>query len=204
MKRFAGAILMDLSKAFDCLNQKLLIAKLEAYGFSRAALKLVHDYLSNRKQRVKINGSFSSWQEVFRGAPQNSVLGPILFNIFINDLFFLVEETEVETEVCNYADDMTIYVCANNLKHIVFCLETNAQELSKWFLDNNMKLNPDKCHLLIFGEKSTDISVQIGATLIRESVEEKLLGITLDKHLYFKSHVNSLCKKARQTACSCM
>ena len=59
MKGFAGAILMDLSKAFDCLNHELLIAKLEAYGFSRSALKLVYDYLSNRKQRVKINGSFS-------------------------------------------------------------------------------------------------------------------------------------------------
>ena len=75
MKGFAGAILMDLSKAFDCLNHKLLIAKLEAYGFSRAALELIHDYLSNRKQRVRINGSFSSWQESFRGVPQGSVLG---------------------------------------------------------------------------------------------------------------------------------
>ena len=61
LKGFTGAILMDLSKAFDCLNHKLLIAKLEAYSFSRAVLKLIHDYLSNRKQRVKINGSFSSW-----------------------------------------------------------------------------------------------------------------------------------------------
>ena len=100
MKGFAGAILMDLSKTFDCLNHKLLIAKLEAYSFSRTALKLVHDYLLNRKQRVKINGSFSFWQESFRGVLQGSVLGLILFNVFINDLFFLVEETKV----CNYAD----------------------------------------------------------------------------------------------------
>ena len=64
---------MNLSKAFDCLNHELLIAKLEAYGFSRAALKLVYDYLSNRKQTVKINWSFSSWQESFRGVPQGSV-----------------------------------------------------------------------------------------------------------------------------------
>ena len=68
---------MDLSKAFDCLNHELLIAKLEAYGFSRSALKLVYDYLSNRKQRVKINGSFSSWQESIKGVPQGSVLGPL-------------------------------------------------------------------------------------------------------------------------------
>ena len=99
---------------------------------------------------------------------QGSVLEPILFSIFINNLFILVEETKV----CNYADDTTIYVCGNNLKHIVSSLETDAQKLSKWFRDNNMKLNPDKCHLLIFGEKNNEVSVQIGAMSITESVEE--------------------------------
>ena len=147
MKGFAGAILMDLSKAFDFLNHELLIAKLEAYGFSRSALKLVYDYLSNRKQRVKINGSFSSWQESIKCVSQGSVVGPLLFNVFINDLFFLVEETEI----CNYADDTTIYVCGHKLEHIVSSLKTDAQRLSKWFLDNSMKLNPDKCHPLVFG-----------------------------------------------------
>ena len=76
VKGFAGAILMDLSKAFDCLNHELLIAKLEAYCFSKAALERVHDYLSNRKQRVKINGSCSSWQEVFRGYRKTLFWGP--------------------------------------------------------------------------------------------------------------------------------
>ena len=86
MKGIAGAILLDLSKAFDCLNHELLTAKLEAYGFSRAALKLVHDYLSNREQRVEINGSLSSWQKSFTRVPQGSALGLLLFNVFINHL----------------------------------------------------------------------------------------------------------------------
>ena len=157
-------------------------------------LKLVYDYLSNRKQRVNINGSFSSWQESIKGVPQGSVLGPLLFNAFINSLFFLVEETEI----CNYADDTTIYVCGQKLEHIVSSLKTDAQRLSKWFLDNSMKLNPDKCHLLVFGEKNNDVSVRIGATTITESVEEKLLGVTLDKNLDFKNHVSTLCRKAGQ------
>ena len=108
---------MDLSKAFDCLNHELLIAKLEAYGFSISALKLVYDNLSNRKQRVKINGSFSSWQESIKGVPQGSGLGALLF-----DIFFLVEETEI----CNYADDTTMYVCGHELEHIVSSVETDA------------------------------------------------------------------------------
>ena len=85
---FACALLMDLLKAFDCLNHELLLAKL--YGFSRSTLKLIHSYLSNRRQRVKINGSFSTWKEINSGMPQGSVLGPLSFNIYINDLFSLI------------------------------------------------------------------------------------------------------------------
>ena len=71
-----------------------------------------------------------------------------------------------ETGICNHADDTTIYMCGHELEHILCSLETDAQKLFKWFLDNSMKLNPDKCHLLIFGEKNTDVSVLIGATSI--------------------------------------
>ena len=101
-----------------------------------------------------------------------------------------------ETKICNHADDTTIYACGHELEHIVSSLETDTQKLSKWFLDNSMKLNRDKCHLLIFEEKNTDVSVQIGATTITESVAEKLLGVTLDKNLNFMTNVNTLCKQA--------
>ena len=104
---YAGAVLMDLSKAFDTINHDLFISKPNAYGFTKNSLRLTKSYLSNRWQRTKINSSFSSWMELLLGVPQGSVLGPLLFNIFINILFFLTQSTNV----CNHADDTTFHVC---------------------------------------------------------------------------------------------
>ena len=144
----AGAVLTDLSKAFDCLNHELLIAKLNAYGFSKSALMFIHSYLTDRKQRVKVNGSFSTWTETVLGVPQGSVLGPLLFNIYLNDLFMFLEETEI----CNYADDTTIYACGPNIEDVIMHLENDALKITEWFPNNCMKLSEDKCHLMIFDE----------------------------------------------------
>ena len=92
---YGGAILMDLSKAFDTINHDLLIAKLGACGSDAASLKLIRSYLANRFQRTKVNTSFSSWSKLFLVVPQGSVLVPLLFNIYFNDLFYLTEMTEI-------------------------------------------------------------------------------------------------------------
>ena len=99
------ALLTDLSKVFDCISHDLIIAKLEAYGFHIDALKLIHDYLSNRKQRVKVNDAYSSWKDIFYGVPQGSIPGPLLFNIHLCDLFYFLEDLDI----ASYADDTTIY-----------------------------------------------------------------------------------------------
>ena len=86
---------MDLPKTNDCLPQDLLIAKLEAYGLDNGSLNLLLDYLSFRKQRTKVGSSYSIWSKIRRGIPQGSILDPLLFNIFINDMFMIIEQSDI-------------------------------------------------------------------------------------------------------------
>ena len=104
-----------------------------------------------------------------------------------------------DTEICNYADDTTIFACDSDVYNAQYKLEADASFLSKWFVDNHMKLNDAKCHFMLFGSKSSSTSVNIGTSCIKQFDKEKLLGITLDKNLDFKCHVENICKKAGQS-----
>ena len=188
---FAGAILMDLSKAFDTINHDLLIAKLEAYGFDESALETIHSYLSDRWQRTKVNSSFSTWRELLCGVPQGSVLGPILFNIYLNDLFYQL------IDVCNFADDTTLYACDMNLDAVIGQLEDNAYTCIIWFENNYMKLNESKCHFLFSGS-TEHLWIKVGNEKIWESQYEKLLGVKVDKDMSFELHLKTLCQKVNQ------
>ena len=120
-----GALLTDLSKAFDCLSHELLIAKLYAYGFDKRSLMLIYNYLSNCKQRVKVNDSYSSWSEILFGVPQVSILRPLLFNIFICDMFYFTEDFKI----ANYADDSTPFSARLNHKLVAEELEISSSLL---------------------------------------------------------------------------
>ena len=167
--KVTGALLTDLSKAFDCLTHELLIAKLNAYGFEINATRLIYSYLTGRKQRVKINQAYSSWKDIIYGVPQGSILGPLLFNIYLCDLFLFTEDLDV----ANYADDTTPYHCSDNTESVIEMLEIAATKLFHWFKDNNLKANADKCHLLLSTNESEQIN--INDTIIDSSKAEKII-----------------------------
>ena len=191
-KGSAGAILTDLSKAFDSLNHELLIAKLSAYGFDNESLEFIYSYLKERKQRTKVGSYYSSWKSIKVGVPQGSILGPLLFNIFLNDIFYFI----TDISIANYADDNTPYTTKNSITSLLETLEVETNTLLDWFRNNEMKPNEDKCHLLVINQEN--ISVNVGKENISCSSSVDLLGIKIDDKLNFNEHVSKLCKKGNQ------
>ena len=187
-----GGLLTDLSKAFDFLDHELLIAKLHAYGFSLPALRIINDYLSDRKQRNRIGTSFSDWCEIILAVPQGSILGPLLFNIFLAGLFLGLKDVDI----ANFADDNRPYTSANNIDELIDSLEKASSNLFKWFNDSLFKGNPDKCHLLV--STNEKIKINIRDFSIENSDCEKLLGVKIDNKLTFDYHVSDMYKKANR------
>ena len=138
---------LDLSKAFECLSHELLIAKLDAYSFDKNTLSSLNSYLSNRKQRVKINDKYSSWSEISFGVPQDSILGLLLFSVFICDMVYLLENFDIAI----YADGSTPYNADKKIEFAINNLEHLSLILFKWLSDNYIKVNTGKSHLLVFG-----------------------------------------------------
>ena len=186
------ALLTDLSKALDCLLRDLLITKLHAHGFEIDSLRLIYGYLVGRKQRVKTDNEYSTWQEILFGVPQGSILGPLLFNIHMCGLFFVVQSVDI----ASYTDDTTPYVCLEDIDLIIEKLEVKANEIFQWFNETAMKASPEKCHLLITTNEERNIS--IGGEKIQNSKSGKLLGVTIDNKLSFTEHVHKICDKASQ------
>ena len=196
-KKFVGAVLMDLSKAFDCVPHDLLIAKMHAYGFDLETLMLFFTYLKNRKQGVKVNNTIHSFMTMVSGVPQGSILGPMLFNLFINDITYFFEHSDL----INYADDNTISAFGNTIKDLIKTLESESEIAINWLDVNDMIANPDKFQSIIINRhgKFDPVNQHIlkfNDYEITSSNSVILLGMEIDDRLNFENHINNLVRKA--------
>ena len=137
---FTGALLMGSSEEFDCIPHDLLIAKLHAYGLNCDTVTFLNSYSNNRKQNVRINNIFSALQYILSAVPQGSILGPILFNIFLNDLFLCIKKSNLD----NFSNDNTIFATCNTLAGLLKNLEQESESALSWFKQNKMIVNADK------------------------------------------------------------
>ena len=150
--KVVGAVLMDLSKAFDCIPHELLVAKLSAYGFEKNTLKFFLSYLKGRKQATNIKGNLSPFMDILAGVPQGSILGPVIFNIFINDMHDIFEKCELR----NFADDNTLDGHAQTQRELIDILERDSKKAINWFDENHMIANPDKFKGIIIHKDGRD------------------------------------------------
>ena len=199
-KWLVGGIFCDLQKAFDCVNHNILLEKMEYYGITGTAHKLMQSYLDNRYQRTKIkdrslNTTFSSWELVKHGVPQGSVLGPLMFLIYINDLPKTINK--IATSVI-FADDTSIIITNNNKIDFTNALQQTIIEMSSWFRSNLLTLNYDKTHFLQFLTTNRNEMQQQTVTSnsqITNINSTRFLGLKIDSTLTWREHVTELTPK---------
>ena len=150
-KELTALVALDFSKAFDTINHKLLYTKLIFYGFSNSAVDFIKSYLTGRQQKVHIDDSVSSAEDVTSGVPQGSILGPLLFILYTNELFNHIKDCKVQA----YADDTQIYLNfkPDRIEEAQNKLNSDLEKINKLSLKHNIKLNPNKSHLIVFGNR---------------------------------------------------
>ncbi len=199
------SIFLDLSKAFDTIPHSTLISKLEHYGIRGIANSWFKSYLNNRTQFMEFDAIKSSELKIECGVPQGSILGPILFILFINDL-----HTATKLNILSFADDTTVYTSGNNINEIILLANIELNKLYKWFCTNKLQLNAKKSKFAIFCPRQTrlpniinEITInnqsitRIGKNCNEKSI--KFLGVHLDENLTWNEHINYISKKISQS-----
>ena len=198
-KRFGCGIFIDLQKAFDTVNPEILLSKLEHYGVRGCALEWFRSYLSDRKQYVSVNGSNSNLLSITCGVPQGSVLGPLLFLVYINDL----PNASKKLNFYLFADDTNIYCESKDLSNLLKIVNKELRSIKRWLDANKLSLNIDKTNYIIFHSSSrnvpSDSTIKIGKKQIKRVKLVKFLGLLLDEHLSWKYHLSELSKKLART-----
>ena len=198
-EKFFGMVQLDFSKAFDLVNHKLLLQKLKLYKCDDDSLDWFTSYLSDRIQRVQINQSNSAPSKITSGVPQGSILGPLLFLLFINDMpQFLTDSAELL-----YADDATLTASSKNIRTIEEKLNNNCQAASEWSHNNDMVVNAKKCNSMVLATRQrmaratsdTNLKININNEPIPSVDKTKLLGLHIDNNLTWKEQIKHIHNK---------
>ena len=184
---------LDFKKAFDKVPHRRLVKKIEQYGVSKQTTKWIEDFLSGRKQRVLVNGTASSERPVTSGVPQGSVLGPVLFLIYINDL-----PDNITSKCKIFADDTKLYRVSDE-EEDRRTLQEDLTKLDRWAEEWQMEFNVDKCAVLHQGKNNGEADYTMKGKVLAKSDGEKDLGVTVDKKLNFKKHIQDVRSKASRT-----
>ena len=184
---------MDFKKAFDSINHDILLRKLHFYGFHGKIYQWIKSYLSNRSQYIKLEETESSLQNIDFGVPQGSILGPLLFLIFINDMpncsdliFF-----------CLFADDSNLFINATDFDSLQNILNKELPKVSNWILVNKLSINFKKTHYLVFqrSKQPCSINLKLSNHNIPQQKCSKMLGVVIDDKLSWKDHIQHVTKK---------
>lgn len=192
------SVFVDLKRAFETINRDILVAKLESYGIKEGALRLIKDYLTERYHRTVVGNNMSTKSRSCYGVPQGSVLGPLLFIVYINDIPKLLQKSFVSL----FADDTLLSVSGDNFVDVVDTLNKELDILYNWLCANKLKLNSGKTKLMVLGTRTKCNQfesglhiIKINGTTIQRVYEMKYLGVIVDPQLTFSTHVDFLCKK---------
>ena len=198
-REMVGAVFLDLSKAFDLVNHNILMKKLAAYNINQTTLTLIRSYLTGRNQCVQINGMLSGEKPILCGVPQGSILGPLLFCIFINDLPLCISSSSVQCDM--FADDDTLHASGKNVHDIRYELQTSVNDVSKWCDMNLMALNPSKSNCMLIATRQKHqkqlptLDLNLNSKGIKQVSEHRLLGITIDDQMKWQVHIETVGKK---------
>ena len=194
--------LLDYSKAFNCANHDITLAKLKNLGFANESLRWINSYLSGRAQRVKTHMGLSQWKNLANGVPQGSILGPLLFTILLNDFGGVLRD-------CNYhlyADDSQVFLFGqvDEINDLLGKMNQDLQRVAEFSDNNNLSLNVGKCKYIIFGsshnlkklEELDLLSLEIKGRSLKKETEVYNLGVLMDQHLSWDKHINKTISNA--------
>ena len=197
-KMFNLVVLIDLKKAFDTVDHQILLRKLELYGVKGQALSFLKSNLSNRSQKCQIQGSVSSEKLIKCGVSQGSILGPLFFLLYINDLPQCLYKAKPRL----FADDTNLIAFGDSITDLEAAVNSDLENLRKWLIANKLSLNVAKTEFMIIGSKqliksisNLQLNVKIENETVKQVYESKTLGVTIDQHLSWKSNTENICKK---------